>query len=72
MKKIGKLTFSPEKIMVKEELINLKGGYDLEPIGSVCYEGYQYSPGSAVVLCTDCLPRLNYKSVGPAYTDCYY
>lgn len=70
MKKIGKLTFSPEKIMVKEELINLKGGYDLEPVGSVCYEGRRYAPGKAVVLCTDCLPRLNYEPWGPAYTNC--
>jgi hypothetical protein len=27
MKKIGKLTISPEKIMKNEELINLQGGY---------------------------------------------
>ncbi len=27
MKKLGKLSISPEKIMKNEELINLKGGY---------------------------------------------
>jgi hypothetical protein len=27
MKKLGKLTISPEKIMKNEELINLQGGY---------------------------------------------
>jgi hypothetical protein len=36
MKKLGKLTISPEKIMKNEELINLQGGYD----GSTCaWEG---------------------------------
>ena len=28
MKKLGKLSISPEKIMKNEELINLQGGYD--------------------------------------------
>jgi hypothetical protein len=27
MKKLGKLSISPEKIMKNEELINLQGGY---------------------------------------------
>jgi hypothetical protein len=34
MKKIGKLTISPEKIMKNEELINLQGGY--EHTGCIC------------------------------------
>ena len=29
MKKLGKLSISPEKIMKNEELINLQGGYDV-------------------------------------------
>ncbi len=29
MKKLGKLTISPGKIMKNEELINLQGGYDV-------------------------------------------
>ena len=28
MKKLGKLSINPEKVMKNEELINLKGGYD--------------------------------------------
>jgi hypothetical protein len=28
MKKLGKLTISPEKIMKNEDLINLQGGYE--------------------------------------------
>jgi len=28
MKKIGKLTINPEKVIKNEELVNLKGGYD--------------------------------------------
>ncbi len=33
MKKLGKLSISPEKIMKNEELINLQGGYQ----GWCCY-----------------------------------
>ncbi len=29
MKKIGKLTINPEKVIKNEELVNLKGGYDV-------------------------------------------
>jgi natural product precursor len=28
MKKLGKITINPEKVIKNEELINLKGGYD--------------------------------------------
>lgn len=28
MKKLGKLTINPEKIIKNEELVNLRGGYD--------------------------------------------
>jgi hypothetical protein len=48
MKKLGKLSISPEKIMRNEDLINLKGGYDGGP-GGQCpgecafqLEGYVY------------------------------
>lgn len=30
MKKLGKLTINPEKVIKNEELINLRGGYDME------------------------------------------
>jgi len=36
MKKLGKLSISPEKIMKNEDLINMKGGYD----GYDCGPGY--------------------------------
>lgn len=36
MKKLGKLTISPEKMMKNEELINLQGGYST--IECRCYE----------------------------------
>jgi hypothetical protein len=29
MKKLGKLNIAPEKVMKNEELINLRGGYDI-------------------------------------------
>jgi hypothetical protein len=40
MKKLGKLTISPEKIMKNEELINLQGGYDDHDRCGTCT--YQY------------------------------
>jgi hypothetical protein len=30
MKKLGKLTINPEKVIKNEELVNLRGGYDIE------------------------------------------
>lgn len=30
MKKLGKLSINPEKVIKNEELVNLRGGYDLE------------------------------------------
>jgi hypothetical protein len=38
MKRLGKLTISPEKIMKNEELINLQGGYGYEP-GTCAWQG---------------------------------
>ena len=37
MKKIGKLTINPEKVIKNEELVNLKGGYDQAAL--VCKHG---------------------------------
>ncbi len=36
MKKLGKLTISPEKIMKNEDLINLQGGYEGGPYQVMC------------------------------------
>jgi len=41
MKKLGKLTINPEKVIKNEELVNLKGGY-----GFTCY-CYEYGSGSS-------------------------
>ncbi len=41
MKKLGKLTISPEKIMKNEELINLQGGYG-GTCAWICYEDGGY------------------------------
>jgi len=54
MKKIGKLSINPEKVIKNEELVNLKGGYGTS--GGVCVcctisgsgncvsEGYFFAP----------------------------
>ena len=69
MKKIGKLTISPEKVMKNEELINLQGGYEHEKC--VCYS----SDGSSTktIIGCDCNSGLDVTSVcgqGYAYYDC--
>ncbi len=56
MKKLSKLSISPEKIMKNEELINLQGGYD---ILCECYDHtYGVSMGSGLcgghTCCIDC------------------
>jgi hypothetical protein len=47
MKKLGKLSINPEKVMKNEELVNLRGGYGIECVcgtyhvlvnSSDCYE----------------------------------
>ncbi len=40
MKKLGKLSLSPEKIMKNEELINLQGGYGFGCFLCQCGDGY--------------------------------
>jgi hypothetical protein len=42
MKKIGKLTINPEKVIKNEELVNLKGGYgeDLQRVSCFDNSGY--------------------------------
>ena len=36
MKKLGKISINPEKVIKNEELINLKGGYELNPCATKC------------------------------------
>ena len=51
MKKIGKITINPEKVIKNEELVNLRGGYESDPCTCTCqnistYEciGYVFAP----------------------------
>jgi len=59
MKKLGKLSINPEKVMKNEELVNLRGGY--ETACCFCnddrnYAGGQYIVGSTESDCqADCL-----------------
>ena len=53
MKKLGKLTINPEKVIKNEELVNLRGGYNMYLCWCYCddpdEEGTQYSLcGSAI------------------------
>lgn len=36
MKKIGKLSINPEKVIKDEELVNLRGGYGGDGVGTLC------------------------------------
>ena len=38
MKKLGKLSINPEKIIQNEELINFKGGYGAAPCTCTCFD----------------------------------
>jgi hypothetical protein len=47
MKKLGKLTINPSKVMKNEELVNLKGGYNggysgEGPCTGYCFDGDNY------------------------------
>jgi len=51
MKKLGKLTINPEKVIKNEELVNLRGGYGGDPCTCTCFDritmdcyGYMFSP----------------------------
>ncbi|WP_163324804.1 hypothetical protein [Draconibacterium mangrovi] len=63
MKKLGKLTINPEKVIKNEELVNLKGG---EYITVVCTFGGDYwGCGTDVNQCMqegyDCCPNSSYE-----------
>lgn len=58
MKKLGKFSINPEKVIKNDELVNLKGGY--EGLASVyCFAGDNYlgcvstpyCPGEPLILC---------------------
>jgi len=69
MKKLGKLSINPEKVIKNEELVNLRGGYTMEvecrcdglrffPVGNSCYDIIQMAIarcGDAVITCA-CTP----------------
>ncbi len=67
MKKLGKITISPEKIMKNEELINLHGGYQ----GWCCYcDGKAILAGPSNM--EECQDQCNmlYDVTGFWSTDC--
>ncbi len=68
MKKLGKFTISPEKIMKNEELINLQGGYQ----GWCCYcEGHGILAGpSNMAECQDQCAMLFDGATGWWSSDC--
>jgi len=41
MKKLGKITINPEKVIKNEELINLRGGYGEGPCKKYCWAGME-------------------------------
>jgi len=51
MKKLGKLTINPEKVIKNEELVNLRGGYG-EGIETVnCFNYYDYLGSFGIPYC---------------------
>ncbi len=51
MKKLGKILINPEKVIKNEELLNLRGGYDIE--GCPCYVSCKVTGGSCGGFWTD-------------------
>ena len=43
MKKLGKLSINPEKVIKNDELVNLRGGYGDGNVQCECGEGYPFS-----------------------------
>ncbi len=58
MKKLGKLSINPDKLMKNEELVNFKGGYHGYTACCLCSVGYslvKYIVGSTSSTCnSDC------------------
>lgn len=53
MKKIGKISINPEKVIKNEELVNLKGGYGDGPYQVVCASGDYWGCGYDYSNCID-------------------
>jgi hypothetical protein len=69
MKKLGKLTISPEKIMKNEELINLQGGYDgggTPPCDSQLWLCYCTDNGENMYVCSPTMPGGDCSGCVPA------
>jgi len=43
MKKLGKLSINPEKVIKNEELVNLRGGYGTGDMACYFYSDYNYT-----------------------------
>ncbi|HYQ56601.1 MAG TPA: TIGR04149 family rSAM-modified RiPP [Draconibacterium sp.] len=60
MKKSGKISINPEKVIKNEELVNLKGGY-YGPCTCTCYDTWTYEclgylasdTGNCLIECND-------------------
>ena len=72
MKKLGKLTINPEKVIKNDELVNLRGGYDEDPGKVYCFNSQgdllgtflnPYCSGDLLAQCQDYYP-------GTTYTNC--
>ncbi len=70
MKKLGKLSINPEKVIKSEELVNLKGGYDegLQRVSCFSDSGYlgyvetPYCPpeSTQLLMCRSSYPSTQY------------
>ena len=50
MKKLGKLTINPEKVIKNEELVNLRGGYGTQgPCGCTCFNAEKFVETGKVI-----------------------
>ena len=54
MKKLGKLTINPEKVIKNEELVNLRGGYGNCSCNIAWPDGAQTTLGGAYGTSSDC------------------
>lgn len=72
MKKLGKITINPEKVIKNDELVNLKGGYDEDPGKVYCFDCNINLLGTfSNPYCTgDLLAQCQYWYPGSCYANC--
>jgi len=71
MKKLGKLSINPEKVIKKEELVNLRGGYGDDGGGGGMYICWCWcrTPSSTYSMCGPAIVGGQPSSIGCLY-DC--